>query len=85
MPYLCTELGTIMPTFFIIGGVKIELYFDDHAPPHFHAIIGEYDALIEIETSVILKGDLPRNKKKLILKWAQENRDDLKSIWNDLN
>ena len=74
-----------MPTFYIIDGVKIVLFFDDHAPPHFHAVIAEYDALIEIETSVILKGDLPRNKRKLILKWAKENREDLKSIWNDLN
>lgn len=74
-----------MPTFYIIDGVKIELFFDDHEPPHFHAVIAEYDALIEIETSVILRGDLPRNKRKLILNWAKENREDLQSIWNDLN
>ncbi len=74
-----------MPTFYIIEGVKIELFFDDHNPPHFHAIIAEYDALIEIGTSNIMKGNLPKNKRKLILEWAKENRDDLKSIWNALH
>lgn len=74
-----------MPTFYIIEGVKIELFFDDHNPPHFHAIIAEYDALIEIEASNIMKGNLPKNKRKLILEWAKENRDDLMSIWNALH
>ena len=57
-----------MPTFFTINGVKIQLFFDDHAPPHFHTAIAEYKALIAIETGVILEGDLPKNKKKDILK-----------------
>ena len=39
-----------MPTYFIIDGIKIDLYFDDHAPPHFHAIYAEYEELIEIQT-----------------------------------
>ena len=32
-----------MPTFFIIEGVKICLFFDDHNPPHFHALFAEYE------------------------------------------
>jgi len=44
-----------MPTFYIIVGVNIELHFDAHAPTHFNAIIAKYDAVIEIETSVIPK------------------------------
>ena len=53
-----------MPTFYIIDGVKIVLYFDDHNPPHFRAIIAEYDALIEIKTLKILEGDLPKKQTK---------------------
>lgn len=74
-----------MPTYFIVDGVKIQLYFDDHAPPHFHTSIAEYKSLIEIETSEILEGDLPKNKKRGIIKWAKENREVLMEIWNDLN
>lgn len=73
-----------MSTFFIVDGVKIELYYKDHNPPHFHAIIAGSNALIEIETQKILEGKLPRNKKKKVLKWAKENKDTLLAIWNEL-
>jgi hypothetical protein len=33
--------------------------FNDHQPPHFHAIYGEHEALIEIETLPIFRGSLP--------------------------
>lgn len=74
-----------MPTFFIVQGVKISLFFDDHNPPHFHALIAEYEAMVEIKTCKIIEGDLPNNKKKIILEWAEKNRDELQEIWEDLN
>lgn len=73
-----------MPTFFIVDGVKIEFYYNDHVPPHFHATIAEFEALIEIETATILRGDLPKNKRKKILKWATENETILMEIWEQM-
>jgi hypothetical protein len=73
-----------MPTFFIIDGVKIDLYFDDHLPPHFHAIYAEDEELIEIETLDTYRGALPKPKHKKILKWAKENQAQLKAIWEAL-
>ncbi len=73
-----------MPTYFVIDGVKIEFYYKDHNPPHFHAIIAEYDALIEIKTQNILQGSLPKSKEKVISKWAKENEATLMSIWKSL-
>src|SRR6266571_1203992 len=35
------------------------LQFNDHAPPHFHARYGEFEATIEIETLATLEGHLP--------------------------
>jgi len=32
----------------------------DHPPPHFHAIYGEYEAVISILASEIIQGQLPR-------------------------
>jgi len=74
-----------MPTFYIINGVKIVLYFEDHNPPHFHAIIAEYDALIAIDSIEVLEGDLPKNKRKKILEWAEKHKDELLEIWKELN
>ena len=74
-----------MPTFYIIEGVKIVLYFGDHNPPHFHAIIAEYDALIEIKTLEVLEGELPKNKQQKILEWAEKHKAELQEIWDKLN
>ena len=73
-----------MPTFYTIDGVKIQLYFKDHVPPHFHAVIAEYELQVDIIRLRILEGELPKNKQKKILKWAVENQEDLLQIWNEL-
>ncbi|WP_442937347.1 DUF4160 domain-containing protein [Nostoc sp.] len=36
-------------------------------PPHFHAIYGEYNALVSIESLEIIEGDLPNRAQKLVL------------------
>jgi|AntRauTorckE5430_2_1112549.scaffolds.fasta_scaffold14357_2 hypothetical protein len=70
-----------MPTYYTIEGVKIQLFFNDHVPPHFHAVIAEYEALVSIEFADIFEGSLPKNKKKIILKWAKDNQEDLSDLW----
>ena len=74
-----------MPTFFIISGVKIQLFFKDHAPPHFHTDFAEYKAIVKIEDCEILEGQLPKSKKKEVLKWAKENKNVLMEIWDELS
>ena len=34
-------------------GIAIYMYYRDHAPPHFHAIYGEHEAIFEIATGSI--------------------------------
>jgi len=35
------------------------MYFDDHNPPHFHALYGDDEPWINIKTLAILSGRLP--------------------------
>ena len=35
------------------------MYYRDHAPPHFHAVYGEYEATIAIATGDV-NGELPQ-------------------------
>ena len=70
-----------MPTFFIIDGIKIDFYYNDHVPPHFHAIYAEYEVLIEIESLKIHRGSLPKPQQKKNLKWAKANQAQLNEIW----
>ncbi len=48
-----------MPTIKIIDGIKINIYSNEHLPPHFHVIYGNYEALIQIKNLEIEKGKLP--------------------------
>ena len=59
-----------MPEICRFFGIIIRMFFNDHEPPHFHAVYGEQEALIEIETLAIYRGYLPRRALALVLEWA---------------
>src|SRR5690242_10175363 len=44
-----------MPTVAIVDGIKIQFYWDDHPPAHFHIESGEYRAQIAIRSLKIIK------------------------------
>ena len=71
-----------MPTFYRLFGCKIDFYFNDHPPPHFHVYYAEYEVLIEVSTLGVLRGGLPTKKLKKILAWAEENQEELQEIWD---
>ena len=62
-----------MPTISVFFGIAIRMYFDEHAPPHFHAYYGGDDASIAIKTLEVMEGQLPRRALALVLEWAVEN------------
>jgi hypothetical protein len=70
-----------MPTVAIVDGVKIQFYPDEHAPPHFHAVIAERVAQIRIDPPSILRGSLPHAKVRSTLRWAAEHREALSRAW----
>jgi hypothetical protein len=70
-----------VPTLSSFYGIIIRMYYDDHAPPHFHAHYGEASALIAIETLEVLDGSLPRRALSLTLEWASQHREELRSAW----
>jgi len=70
-----------MPTISRFYGILIQMYFGDHHPPHFHALYAEFEALIDIRTFEVIRGDLPGRAMALVLEWAQQHRDDLRKDW----
>ena len=52
-----------MPELSRFFGIIIRMFYSDHEPAHFHAIYGEYEALIEIETLMVFRGSLPRRAR----------------------
>ena len=63
-----------MPTISMFYGVLILMYFYDnkkHNRPHIHAEYGEYQASIAIDDGVVVSGDLPTSKLKLVQAWMR--------------
>ena len=61
--------------------MDVRMYFEDHAPPHFHVYYGESHATISIETLEVLRGDLPRRSYRMVLEWAVAHRTELSRNW----
>jgi hypothetical protein len=65
-------------------GIVAYMYFYDtqqHRMPHFHVEYAEYTAVIAIQSSKVLQGNLPPNKMKLVQAWLEIHRDDIMADW----
>jgi hypothetical protein len=62
-------------------GILIQMYWDEHAPPHFHALYGEFEASIDLRTLAIIRGSLPQRALALVREWAILHRNELKEDW----
>jgi hypothetical protein len=70
-----------MPTISLFFGVAIRMYYDDHAPPHFHAYYAADAVVVEIGSLRVRDGRLPRRAMAMVLEWAAEHRDELMQNW----
>jgi hypothetical protein len=59
-----------MPCVCEFYGVAIYFYYNDHAPPHFHAEYAEFEAKFLIDTLELFEGTLPRRARTLVIEWA---------------
>ncbi len=70
-----------MPTISAFYGILIQMFWSDHAPPHFHALYAEFEILVDIRTLEVIRGKLPRRAQVLVLEWATQHRDELMEDW----
>lgn len=71
-----------MPELCRFSGIIIRMYFDDHAPHHFHATYGEEEAVIEIDSLTVLQGRLSQRAYGLAAEWAALHQEELREAWN---
>jgi Domain of unknown function (DUF4160) len=77
---ICAK-NTPMPTISEFFGILIRMYWDDHPPPHFHALYGEHEAQYNILTLDVIQGSLPRRAHALVVEWASLHKDELLKNW----
>jgi hypothetical protein len=70
-----------MPTISIFYGIVIQMFWHDHAPPHFHALYAEHEVLIDLRDLRVIRGSLPRRAMALVLEWAEDHKDELVENW----
>ena len=75
------ELALRMPTISTFYGILIRMFFNDHAPPHFHARYGEFEATIDLGTLEVRQGELPSRALSLVKEWAIIHREELEEDW----
>ena len=69
-----------MPEISRFLGIVVGMFYRDHAPPHFHAVYGDYEIVIEIETGVI-EGHFPKRALRHVLEWYELHRGELLEDW----
>lgn len=70
-----------MPTISRFYGIVIQMFWNDHAPPHFHALYREHEAVISLENLAIIRGYLPNRALNLVVEWAEQHRSELEEDW----
>jgi hypothetical protein len=69
-----------MPELSRFLGIVIAMYYRDHLPAHFHAVYGEYEATIELESGKV-NGKLPPRALAHVLEWSSIHRQELDEAW----
>lgn len=70
-----------MPQISSFLGVVIRMFYLAHNPPHFHAVYGEYEGIIDIDSLEMVGGDLPPRVLSFVLEWSNLHQTDLSDNW----
>ena len=57
-----------MPEISRFLGIVIRMYLEDHSPPHFHAVYGDFEITVEIKSG-ITRGKFPKRAMRHVLEW----------------
>ena len=69
-----------MPIISRFLGIIITMYWEDHAPPHFHAKYGGYEITVDIKNGVV-EGKFPKRALKHVLEWSDLHQEELLQDW----
>ena len=70
-----------MPEISRFFGITVQMYYNDHDPPHFHVRYSGQKALIAIETVALMNGTLSPRVLGLVKEWAAMHQEELMEDW----
>ena len=71
-----------MPEISRFFGIVIQMFYNDHDPPHFHVRYSGQRALIAIDDLAVLRGRLSPQALNWVRQWATLHRAELAEDWN---
>ena len=71
-----------MPEISRLFGIVIQMYANDHDPPHFHARYGTATARVRLTPVTVLDSDLPSRALRLVVEWAILREQELLNNWH---
>ena len=73
-----------MPVISMFYGIIVTMYYFDnqrHHKPHAHARYQDHELVVEIPSGMVLEGDFPSSKLKLLQAWIEIHQDELLADW----
>ena len=70
-----------MPILSRFFGVVIRMFYDDHLPPHFHAVYAEFELVVAISPIAVLHGEAPPRARSMVIEWAAIHQSELLDDW----
>ena len=65
-----------------VRGMKIDIYPNEHQPPHFHVRSSTFQASFRIDDCSIIQGSIEGSSFRKILYWHKHSKDRLIKKWN---
>lgn len=81
----CYGKKSTTPTISMFYGILIRMFCRDvekHHMPHIHADYQGQVAVYSIPDGMLLAGELPPSKDKLVVAWIEIHQEDLLADWN---
>jgi hypothetical protein len=74
-----------MPTIAWLSSAKIQIFADDHMPPHFHLFRPRSNALVTIDDLRVIRGRADRRDLAEARAWSERHPGRLRERWRRLN
>ena len=65
-----------------VNGLKIEIYSNEHPPPHFHVKSPNVNASFDIKNCNIIEGKIDNKDLRKIQYWHNHAKETLIEVWN---
>lgn len=79
------------PAAFLLKGIRVNIYFDDHLPIHIHALHQDSELVVEVEYdmgkpsfTVRENKNFPITEQRRVMKFLRKHHKDVVKAWTEI-